>query len=169
MILGIMSDTHGNVRLFHPVAGLMKERFGVGVIIHAGDDYVDAEELELAGHEVRKVPGLGCDAYVDGGTPRVIVEAFGGITLACAHDEKDLRATDRAAALIVTGHTHRAALERLGRSIYINPGHLASGRARGGRPSFAIVDIGERQVRAAIHEADGAVRLEQTFERRLLG
>jgi putative phosphoesterase len=165
MILGVMSDTHGNRRLMCEVAATMEAAHGATVIFHLGDDYDDGEALARAGHTVRRVPGLWCAAYRDGRIPRRLLETLDGVTVACAHAEKDLRHTERAAAVILTGHTHRAAVCLLGRSLYVNPGHLAATRNRGQRASYAVVDIGPETVRAAIHEATGRVRTEIIVER----
>lgn len=168
MILGVMSDTHGNALLMNQVAAVLKDRFGAAIIIHAGDNYEDGQALEWAGYSVRRVPGLSCDAYFNG-APRTFVEDFDGVTVACAHADHDLRARERAAAVVITGHTHVASLERLGRSLYLNPGHLKSSFDRGRRPSFAVVRIGETEVHASIHETDGALRAELRVSRDLIG
>lgn len=165
MILGVMSDTHGNRSLMHQVAHAMEAQFGVQVIFHLGDDYADAEELALAGRHVRMVPGLWCPGYHDGRIPTRLLEEFNGLTVACAHAEKDLRHTERAAAIILTGHTHQAAVTPLGRSLYVNPGHLKTKVSRGERASYALVDIGPDEVRASIRELWGAARMEVAIQR----
>ena len=94
-----MGDTHGNRRLMFRVAKLMAGRLGAEVIYHLGDDYEDAEALASAGHMVRMVPGLWCAAYGDGRVPKRLVDEADGVTVACAHAEKDLRHTERAASI----------------------------------------------------------------------
>ena len=165
MTLGVMSDTHGNVALMHSVADTMVERFGAGVIFHLGDDYADAEQLVLAGHDVRLVPGLWCPEYHDGRIPKRLSEVFDGLAVACAHAEKDLRHTERRAAIVLTGHTHVAAIQTEGRSLYVNPGHLRSSTSRGEAPSYAIIDIGPERVSATIRELNGHVRTACSVER----
>lgn len=165
IILGVMSDTHGNRRLMHRVADLMAKDFRVSVIYHAGDDFADAEELDYAGHVVRMVPGLWCPAYTSGRVPRQILDRFAGFSVAMAHTEKDLRHVERAASLIITGHTHIASVERMGQSVYLNPGHLKAAVDRGQKPSFAIVTVDQFKLDVAIHEPCGDIRSGHTFLR----
>jgi putative phosphoesterase len=169
MILGVLSDTHGNWPLMHRVAEAMTEQFGVETILHLGDDYADAEQLRAAGYSVRAVPGLWCREYHDSRIPKRLVEEFAGLTVGYAHAEKDLRYIERAAALVLTGHTHEAAIALLGRSLYVNPGHLKAPKNRGARASFATIEIGEETVRVRIHEANGVLREEVAIDRAQLG
>ncbi|NUM55670.1 MAG: YfcE family phosphodiesterase [Candidatus Hydrogenedentes bacterium] len=166
MIIGVMSDTHGNRRLMHQVADMMKLKHGAELIIHVGDDYPDAAELRSVGHNVVMVPGLWCDEYHDGRIPNSIVTPCDGITIAAAHAEKDLGARELAATIVLTGHTHVAKIEKLGLSIHVNPGHLKNAKLdRGQRPSYAIVTTRPDDVTVTIHELDGAARLSASYLR----
>jgi putative phosphoesterase len=158
-----MSDTHGNVEWMHRVADLMVEQFGVSLILHVGDDYPDAEQLDMAGHRVHMVAGLWCDAYRSP-RHRWFNETIGGVRIAGCHAVKDLRAVDRAADIVVTGHTHVAVVERIGATIYVNPGHLKKPKDRGQVPSFVTITIDET-ITVRIHELDGSVRGEKVFAR----
>ncbi len=170
MVLGVMSDTHGNSRLMREAADTMASRFHAETLFHLGDDYRDAEELISSGYAVRRVPGLWCPEYQDSRIPKRLIEAFDGVDVACAHVDKDLRHTERAAAVILTGHTHAAQIVLLGRSLYVNPGHLKSLVCRSQRASYAVVEITAQYVRAAIHEmASHEVRSEASFPRDRLG
>ena len=165
MIVGVISDTHGNRRLMHEVADYLEARHHAEVIIHVGDDYSDAAELALAGHTVRMVPGLWCPEYGDWKIPNRIVESLGGITISAAHAAKDLRAAELAASIVLTGHTHVACIERIGPSLHVNPGHLKSKMDRGQRPSYAVVDTSDDAVTVSIHELSGEVRHRVTVKR----
>lgn len=165
MILGVMSDTHGNRRLMHRVADLMTGQLNVELIFHLGDDYTDGEELQLSGHEVRIVPGLWCEDYKSGRVAKCLVEEIDGLTIVCAHADADVIIPPDGAAIILTGHTHRACIELVGRSLHVDPGHLRGPRDRKQPPSFATVNIGAEDVRASIHELAGAIRLEKTVSR----
>jgi uncharacterized protein len=165
MMLGVMSDTHGNVALMHQIADRMVTDFGVDTILHLGDDYRDAEQLEMAGHDVRIVPGLWCDEYHSPRVSKWLEERFDGVRIAGCHADKDLRARDRAADIVLTGHTHQATIERIGHTLYVNPGHLKRARDRGERPSFALIDIGDATITVKIVEVDGTVRREESFPR----
>jgi len=165
MILGVMSDTHGNGNLMHQVAAFMTNHFKADVIYHLGDDYCDALELLVAGYNVRRVPGLWCAEYHDAQIPKRLIDECDGITVACAHADKDLRHTERAAAVILTGHTHSAQIAILGRSLYVNPGHLKNRTSRGRPASYAIVEITPATVNALIVELNGTVRFKDVVER----
>ena len=169
MVLGVMSDTHGNAALMHEVAETMVAQFAIELIWHLGDDYVDAAALVLAGHTIRRLPGLWCPEYHDSRIPRRLLEACDGVTVAGAHAQKDLRHTERAAAVILTGHTHQAAIDLIGRSLLVNPGHLAKHASRGERASYAVIDIRPKSIRASIRELSGTIRIERTVARSKLG
>ncbi len=166
MIIGVMSDTHGNLRLMHQAADQMTEMHPLDLIIHVGDDYTDAQSLQMAGYNVQMVPGLWCDAYNDHRVPNRIVLDCDGISISAAHADKDLRAQELAAAIVLTGHTHVAKIEKAGRSVHVNPGHLKNARLdRGQRPSFAIIETSAKDVAVAIVELDGILRQTITFAR----
>ncbi|NIA13203.1 MAG: hypothetical protein GWP08_03920 [Nitrospiraceae bacterium] len=152
-----MSDTHGNRTLMHRVADEMRDRFRTDVIYHLGDDFRDAEELGFAGHMVRYVPGLWCREYHEPRVPMRLIDDVDGLRVACVHAERDLRAVERAAEIVLFGHTHTAGVIKLGRTLYVNPGHLKAPVSRGERASFAIIEVGPEAVRAAIHEASGGI------------
>ncbi|HOE66190.1 MAG TPA: metallophosphoesterase family protein [Candidatus Hydrogenedentes bacterium] len=157
MVIGVMSDTHGNRPLMHAVAAHLCGKLGAGLLFHLGDDYRDAVELAEAGYEMRMVPGLWCPEYHDFRIPRRIVEDIEGVSVACAHADRDLRAATFAAAVILTGHTHVPRIERVGFSLYVNPGHLKARSDRGAFPTFAGVDIGSDVVVARIYDMDWRV------------
>ena len=165
MVLGVMSDTHGNAALMYAAAKAMTADWGASVIFHLGDTYADAELLSCSGYDVRKVPGLWCPEYADGRVPRRRIETFDGLTVACAHAEKDLRHVERAAAIVLLGHTHCAAIEQAGRSLYLNPGHLTNPSSRGQRASYGIIDIAGDVVHGRIADVSGRIRAELTVAR----
>jgi len=165
MVIGVMSDTHGNGALMLDVARLMTGTFQVEAVFHLGDDYRDALDLRQAGFEVRMVPGLWCPEYHDSRIPKRLVEDIEGLSVVCAHADRDLRHIHYAASIILTGHTHVARIEHIGFSLYVSPGHLKSQTDRGERPSFATVNLGEYDVTAAVHETSGRVRFARTVPR----
>jgi len=152
MILGVMSDTHGNLRLMQETAQAMRDRFKVETVFHLGDDYRDAEGLITAGFTVHRVPGLWCPEYQDSSVSKRFMDKFDGLSVACAHADKDLRYIERAAAIILTGHTHTARIELLGPSLYVNPGHLKEPVCHNERASYALLEITEDSVRVTIRE-----------------
>lgn len=168
MTFGVMSDTHGNAALLLGAAAMMTATHGASAVFHLGDDYEDGQALIRAGYTVHQVPGLWCAVYRAGSAPRCLVESFDGVTIACAHADKDLRHQQRAAAIVLTGHTHCAHIHRFGHTLYINPGHLAALHNRGQKASYAILDITPETVRAAIYDISGKLRHELVVERTAL-
>ncbi len=169
MILGVMSDTHGHRRLMHQVAERLRDIHHASLILHLGDNYEDAEELGMAGHDVRAVPGLWCRAYVDPRVPARRLETHSGLRVAYVHADKDLRAKERAADVVLTGHTHEAALERRGATVYMNPGHLSGRSNRGQAASYGLIAIDEQEIRFSILGHDGTLRDELRMARRATG
>lgn len=170
MIIGVMSDTHGNRRLMHDVANLMKAKYHVELIIHVGDDYPDAEELAMVGHTVAMVPGLWCDAYFDGRVPNRLFLTCDDVTISAAHADKDIGARELSAAIVLTGHTHVAKIEKAGRSLHVNPGHLKHPKLdRGHRPSFAIIETAPETVSVTVFELDASPRIQVTVQRHEIG
>ncbi len=153
MVLGVMSDTHGNSALMHAAAEAMTQRFGAEAIFHLGDDYADGAELRLSGYTVHLVPGLWCPEYQNSRVPKRFVAAYDGITISGAHAERDLRYTERAAAIVLTGHTHKAEILLLGRSLYVNPGHLKALISKDMPASYALIEILADTVSATIFKA----------------
>ena len=155
MILGVISDTHGNRMLMHQVATRLVREHGAEQILHLGDDYEDAEELAATCYDVCAVPGLWCEAYHNPRVPKTRVERFAGVDVALAHADKDLGRKERAADIVLTGHTHRAAIEEKNGAIYVCPGHLRRAVDRGERASYAVLHLDAEAVRVVIHEAGG--------------
>lgn len=151
MIAGVLSDSHGNLELMLEVAATMTSQQGAELIFHLGDDFADAVFLERNGYPIRKVPGLWCPEYRDTRVPKRLVEQIEGVTVACAHADKDLRAVDRAADVVLTGHTHAPRVELLGRTLYVNPGHVKGLQSRGHGASYAMLTIERGHVRAVVH------------------
>ena len=169
MIIGVISDTHGNLNLMRQVVRTIQNDYRAEVLFHLGDDYADADELVYSGNDVRRIPGLWCPAYQDG-APRQLTDTFDGLRIACAHADRDLRHTERSAAVVLLGHTHTASVELLGRSLYVNPGHLKSPISRGERASFALINIRPDDVCVQIYEAlDNLLRFQVVVERARLG
>ncbi len=165
MIFGVISDTHGNVRLMHKVADLLSREFAADVIIHLGDDYSDAGQLEMAGHTVWAVPGLWCPEYQGYRVPKVRVKTVEGIRIAFAHAERDIAQVRAGADLLLTGHTHSARIALADGVISMNPGHLRRSTDRGEHASFGLVTVSERELMCAIHEVNGELRLLHRYER----
>ena len=150
-LVGVISDTHGY--LDPRVPDLFA---GVEHIVHAGDvgDMAVVETLAqiapvtvVSGNMDRsaggEVAGLPSAAQVD----------VAGLRFLVAHiKEYVLRTWDPAeygVAVVVCGHTHRAAIEERDGVLYVNPG--VAGRAAAGTPrSVALIEIVDGRPQARI-------------------
>ncbi len=165
MILGVMSDTHGNVRLMSAVADMLRRAFAVELILHLGDDYRDAELLEMSGHTVLAVPGLWCPEYHGHRAPKARVHAADGIVIGLAHAEQDLSLVQAGADLLLTGHSHAARIVLENGVVRMNPGHLRRVLDRGEKASFGLVNADGNRLSCSIYEADGSLRYTRAYER----
>ena len=165
MILGVISDTHGNLGLMQKSADLLKTRFLATRIIHLGDDSADKEALEMAGYPVTGVPGLWCPEYNDHSVPKMIVEEFEGLRIACAHSTDDLPPLTSNLDLCLIGHTHRYGIVVRQGVPFMNPGHLKSEQDRMRVPTFGVVRITNALLCLSIHDLTGQTMMEQEFSR----
>ncbi len=165
VILGVMSDTHGNRALMFRVADALIHTHHAEAIFHLGDDYADVEELRNAGYPVHGVPGLWCREYHNPRVPNTLIENLNGWVVAGAHAAQDIRGAAARAQIILTGHTHEAELRVVRRSLRVNPGHLKDAVNRGQPASYAVLVLDGDAVRASVHELSGAVRQELLVQR----
>jgi len=166
MVLGVMSDTHGNTVLMRRAASVMTDVLGATLIIHLGDDYADADELEMYGYTVRAVPGLWCREYHDRSIARTRIETIDGWVFGYAHAEQDLARVDGKAQVLLMGHTHEPGIVFSGRVLRVNPGHLRSSRSRRHAPSFGIITTTSEKILVSLHNVDGTVRETAAFLRK---
>lgn len=114
-LVGIISDTHGLVR---PEA--LDALRGVDRILHAGD---------VCGREV--LEALSLIAPIDAVRGNIDLDPFGrtlpfsldlvieGVRVHLVHDRDHV---DREADVVVTGHSHMPLIERVGSTLFVNPG-----------------------------------------------
>lgn len=148
--IGIISDTHG---LLRPEAAAALA--GSDHILHAGD----IGRPEVVEGLRRIAPVTAVRGNVDRGDwaaafPETVQVEFGGCILHLLHDRKAL-AMDPAAAgidVVVSGHSHKPAVERAGPVLFLNPGSagprrfslpiaLALLELDGGVPQARIVEL----------------------------
>ena len=139
--IGVVSDTHGyyDPQLDELLAGAAR-------IIHAGDiGTADVLARLRALAPVTAVLGNTDLPYWDDGLPwETEAEALGLRILLC-HIGKSLMGRHDPVAegfdLVVSGHSHKAAVEWRGRTLFLNPG--AAGKGRFGLPrTLARVTVG---------------------------
>jgi predicted phosphodiesterase len=116
--VGVVSDTHGKL----PDAALTALA-GVDTIVHAGDVEATSGPSRFVLEQLRAI------------APVVAVRGNGDTSGDAA------LLTDVAAGVdvVVTGHSHKAHVERVGDVLYLNPGSAGDGRGHG--LSVAIVSV----------------------------
>lgn len=149
MRIGIVSDSHGDARVFEKMLAVPGAA-EAELWLHAGDFAPDADDLEAMA-EKRVVRVLGnCDFFVDGVYDETVVEVAGHrIFLTHGHlfnvrfDTAMLAEAARTAGadIAVYGHTHIALVEH-GDVTVLNPGSIARPRDDR-RGSFMLVELNE--------------------------
>jgi uncharacterized protein len=154
MLLGVVSDTHGNIRRTVQAVELLQDR-GVEAVLHCGDVGSPGIVELFAAWPTHFVAG-NCDAREDlGAEVRAASQnwhdLFGEITLsnrriALLHSHMQGKLVECEASgqydLVCYGHTHRYETHRIGETVILNPGALH----RAHPPTIAIVDLASMQV-----------------------
>lgn len=154
MRIGIISDTHDNLRAVSLAVDIFNEK-SVEAVLHAGDWCAPFTMVNLA--------KVNCKVYgvfgnVDGEREHMRVKArhvgvellgdfgeleFNGVRIALIHGkiERIVEALVKSGLyhVVVRGHTHRAEVKRVNNCLLINPGE-ACGYVTG-RKSIAILDV----------------------------
>ncbi len=173
MIVGVVSDTHGNREGMLLLVERLKS-LGVQTLLHLGDDYQDLDTLAQAGLEVFGVPGLYCPEYRN---PQILnrqVAELGGVkfllthTRACSSydgpEDLDPEMICYEVDAVLFGHTHVPALEEHQGVAWINPGHLRDRIDRGSPPTFAVLHILPLELKVQIRRlVDGLPIQEKIF------
>lgn len=120
MRIGLVSDTHGLVR---PTA--LDFLRGSDHIIHAGD--IGKPEVLDAFGALAPVTAIRGNIDSGGwasGLPEVREETIGGVRILVLHDLKQLDRDPAAAGIrvVVSGHSHKPAVDERDGVLYINPG-----------------------------------------------
>lgn len=150
MLVAAVSDTHGTLdpRVFDALAG-------VAYVLHAGDvgsAGVLAELEALA--PVVAVRGNMDTGELEWRLRDTASLRVGGVRIMVLHKLSDLGASGvpEGVDIVVSGHTHRPAVSREGRVLFVNPGS-AGGHNRDGRgPTAALIDLGVTPPAARIIE-----------------
>jgi hypothetical protein len=144
MLLGIIADTHGLVRI-----EALRALEGVDIILHAGDvgrrAVLDALAAIAPVHAV-----CGNVDLPDGTLPAAIDRELEGVRVHVSHGHElgsptpERLTAQYDADVIVYGHTHRALVRQVGTTLVINPG--AAGPARFDmKPSVAHLRLPDRE------------------------
>lgn len=137
--IGVISDTHGLLR--PQAAHALRDVDG---IVHAGD--IGSADILLALERIAPVAAIRGNndrAAWAARIPDQRVVEYGGKRIYLLHDRNDLplHPSPEGCDVIVTGHSHKPAMERRNGVLYLNPG--SAGPRRFGLPvTVALLSIG---------------------------
>lgn len=143
MRIAVMSDTHGNIKLFQEMVEFASNELKVKAFWHLGDNYEDCDKVDLHGKYIVRVPGIYHPGYRQGTIDSTISIPFDPFNFLLVHDPSDARGLMLAESnVILHGHTHapKCSVDHRGR-LYLNPGHLKAKRDRGHDAAFMVLTI----------------------------
>jgi putative phosphoesterase len=161
MRIGIVSDTHGDLRMVTHALAELRER-GIATVLHCGD-IDDTKTVKLfRGFTMHFVFG-NCDT--DKGPLRAAMASIGatlhdhfgsvdleGVKLAFLHgdDTTMMRDVERSGYydFLFYGHTHQAEEHQSGPTRVINPGALHRARPK----TFVVLDLDSKEVQSVTIE-----------------
>ena len=147
MKIGVVSDTHG---LLRPEVEAVLD--GCAVILHGGD--IGGQDiLDTLGELAPVYPVRGNNDWGPWGEsiPLTRELELGGLRICMAHMKRDLPGDLTSYDLVITGHTHKYAESRQGKTLLLNPG--SCGPRRFGQPiTFALLEVTEKGI--AVQKAD---------------
>jgi predicted phosphodiesterase len=120
----------------------------------------DAAKDPLDGRIVR-VASRACPEYETGKVPRMQIDLVEGRITCLVHDKADLGREDIAnASLIFHGNSAAPGVVQIGPRCFVTPGHLRAPAPPGRPPSFALVEVTERELVLTVF-SEKAVELRQ--------
>jgi hypothetical protein len=174
MKLGVLSDSHNNLKNLERAGEILVKEYGVEILIHLGDDYEDAKILEKFKVKLIKVPGVYSSFYQNPEIPNRRIEEFEGVKILISHMENshqndlptDLTPEEiiekKLVDLVLVGHTHIPKIEEREGVFILNPGHLQEEDKKGFPPSFGLVDLKKKLVQI-IQLSDKKIFKEKKF------
>lgn len=149
----VVSDTHDYPRNIVKVANLI-EKENPDIVIHLGDNYIDAQELEfILERDIYKVPG-NCD-YIPEAPNSIVIEAE-DISIFATHGHlHDVKrgssqlvraAKENNCKIALYGHTHIAHEEKKEGIKVFNPGSASFPRANQKR-SVGLIEIEDAKIK----------------------
>lgn len=151
----VLSDSHNNVSACEAAIAASGK---LDLIIHLGDIARDTDYLETMYYPIRVVSVLGNNDFLRQGDYERVIEFDGhkifichghtlGVRMGTERLENIARQKGCEAALF--GHTHQSCLKKSEDGFLIlNPGSVS--QPRGGKPSFAILETEENELRSVI-------------------
>ncbi len=160
--IGLISDTHGHLD------PQVKELFrGVDHILHAGD--IGPPHILMELEEVAPVTAVMGNTDYDVDVRETELVQLAGRKILVHHivslpnpaqpigDRIDSSKPD----MVVFGHTHQACSEKVGRTLYVNPGYSGRRKMNTNR-SVAIVDFEGKETRVEFHDLDASADPQDT-------
>jgi predicted phosphodiesterase len=115
-----------------------------------------AEQDPLAG-KVLRVASRACPEYGAGAVPRKQMDLVEGRICCIVHDKSELTREDIAnATVLFHGNSGHAALVQIGPRYFVTPGHLRAPAPPGRPPTYAVLDVTERDLVLTVYAPDGA-------------
>ncbi|MFW5948617.1 MAG: metallophosphoesterase [Halolamina sp.] len=161
-MLVVLSDTHAtdDPSLVGAAVDAVDD---ADLVLHAGDF---TSEAVLDGFydvvdDIRAVHGNADDPAVTERLPTATTLEYGGVRIAMTHRRRGgatglaMFGRERGADLVVSGHTHRPAVDEDGTVTLLNPGSHAE--PRGARQSFAILEPTDAGLAGRLQTVGGEV------------
>lgn len=156
----VLSDTHATDGL--AIGGaLARDVRRADLVVHAGDFTATPvlDDLEAAADRLVAVHGNADGPAVRERLPTATVVEAEGLRIAVTHrlrgGETGLAyfGREREADVVVSGHTHRPAAERVGDVLLLNPGSHA--KPRGTHPTYAVLEPNGGKIAGTIRTTAG--------------
>ena len=172
MKICVMSDSHGNTEYIKRVIDFA-EKENTNFIIHLGDNYSDMEEFNLP--NIIKIPGVYDEEYYNHLIKHRIIKNFEKLRSLLSHTKvshvNDLPTDKKPEELIekkeidllLYGHTHIPEVKFENGVLFVNPGHLRKEDKKGYPPTFAVLELKEREVIVKILKINFEKFLENSF------
>jgi predicted phosphodiesterase len=108
------------------------------------------------GGRIVRVASRACPEYAAGGSARKQVDLVEGRICCLVHDKGELTREDIAnATMLFHGNSGHAALVRIGPRYFVTPGHLRAPAPEGRPPSFAVLEVGARDLVLSVYSGRG--------------
>lgn len=159
MRIFVISDTHGNIDRVCKVYTKLLTQGPIDLIIHCGDFYADAVQIEQRiGVPVTKVKG-NCDGLCGEESYAVVSTEYGNLLVTHGHMEmvnfsqQNLyyRALELDCRAAIYGHTHQAVFTEAGGVYLFNPGSLTRPRD-GSAGTFGLIITSAEHFKGYLYE-----------------
>lgn len=157
---GILSDTHISAVSEQFRQGCIQAFSGCDIIIHAGD-LTDSAILDVfRGKEVHAVHGNMCSLATKQALPALQTFTVAGFLFGLTHGasgprhhiEDHVYSLFPEADCIIFGHTHQPLIQRIGKTLLINPGSFQGTGKFGAPGTYCILSIEPGKLEAHIHD-----------------